>query len=83
MECVCYRWRSRRALSAGSLGKQSLGREDLRGHAKLSDIPAKQQKIHRTVPPGGQVESQSNGRRSAAVRDDRQQELRERRRKSM
>jgi len=65
------------------MGGQPFGREDLRGHPKLSDVPAEPQEIFRTLSPGGQVESQSNGRRGATVRHDRQQELHERRRKPM
>lgn len=80
---VCYRRRGRRYACGGALGRQSHGREDLRGFAELSDVPAESQKIHRALSPGGPVEGKSDGRSGVAVRDDRQQELHERRRKPM
>lgn len=65
------------------MGGRPPGREDFRGHPELSDVPAEPQEIRGTLSPGGQVEGQPDGGCGATVRDDCQQELRERRRKPM
>lgn len=80
---ACCRWRVRRIVWTGALGGQPPGREGFRGHAELSDVPAEPQEIRGTLSPGSQVEGQPDGGCRATVRDDRQPELRERRRKPM
>jgi len=81
---ACYRWRGRRFVGGTSaLGRQPSGREDLRWRAKLPDVSTEPQKVFRSVSSGGQVKDQPDGRRGVAVPHDRQQELREWRRKPM